>query len=99
MHRPTVGILAIVLLLVGGVLYFFGPSNERYQEWIGGCIRVGAVLGALWLALPQLRRLPNWMVPVIFAMCMVLALRPRLFVVAFVLALVIAFVRPRTRTT
>lgn len=97
MHRPTVGILALVLILIGGVLYFFGPQSERYQEWIGGTLRIGLVLGALWLALPQLRRLPRWMVPVIFALCLVLALRPRLFLVAFVLALVIAFVRPRTR--
>jgi len=99
MHRPTVGILSLVLLSVGGVLYFFGPSSERYQEWIGGSIRVGAVLGALWLALPQLRRLPGWMVPAIFVMGLVLALRPKLFLDAFVLALIIAFVRPRTRTT
>jgi hypothetical protein len=64
MNRNALGIIAAVLLLLGGVTVIFGPGGGNSSGFAGGCIRVGLVLGALWLALPQIlstaARLPGW---------------------------------------
>src|SRR5438445_13583682 len=54
MRRTTLGILSIVLLIVGLIAVFRGPADGSASGFAGGCIRVGIVLGALWLALPQI---------------------------------------------
>src|SRR5258706_14363990 len=64
MNRNLLGIIAAILLLLGGITHFFGPGGANASGFAGGCIRVGLVLGALWLALPQMlstaARLPRW---------------------------------------
>ena len=66
MRRTTIGILAVVLLVLWCATLFFGPGGSAASGFAGGCLRVGLVLAALWLALPQMtaafKRLPNWMV-------------------------------------
>lgn len=66
MRRNLLGIVAALLLLVGGVSAFGGPGGESAQQFSGVCIKSGLVLGALWLALPQIlaliARTPRWLV-------------------------------------
>jgi hypothetical protein len=64
MSRKALGIIAALLLVMGGITAVFGPGGNSATGFAGGCIRVGLVLGALWLALPQIqaavKRLPGW---------------------------------------
>jgi hypothetical protein len=64
MSRNALGVIAAVLLAIGGITAVNGPSGGSTAGFAGGCIRVGLVLGALWLALPTIRmtlsRLPGW---------------------------------------
>jgi hypothetical protein len=66
MNRNLLGIVAAILLLLGGITHFFGPGGNSASGFAGGCIRVGLVLGALWLALPQIlatiASLPGWLI-------------------------------------
>ncbi len=43
-----------------------GPEDGSAAGFAGGCVRVGLVLAALWLALPQImaafKKVPGWMV-------------------------------------
>jgi|GEM_PF-3977379 hypothetical protein len=57
MSRNTLGIVAALLLLAGIVIWWRGPGGENALGLAFGCIRVGLVLGALWLAFPQLAAL------------------------------------------
>jgi hypothetical protein len=65
MNRNLLGIVAAILLLLGGITHFFGPGGNSASGFAGGCIRVGLVLGALWLALPQIlatiAHTPGWL--------------------------------------
>jgi hypothetical protein len=65
MRRSALGIVAAFLLLIGVVSAFGGPGGETAQQFSGVCIKSGLVLGALWLALPQitatLARAPRWL--------------------------------------
>ena len=64
MSRKALGIIAALLLVLGGMTVVLGPGGNSATGFAGGCIRVGLVLGALWLALPQIqaavKRLPGW---------------------------------------
>src|SRR5690242_320693 len=64
MSRKALGIIAALLLVVGGMTAMFGPGGANASGFAGGCVRVGLVLGALWLALPQIqaavKRMPGW---------------------------------------
>ena len=55
MRRATLGIIALLLLVVGAVAAFNGPGGESAWGFSGVCIKSGLVLGALWLALPQIQ--------------------------------------------
>jgi hypothetical protein len=65
MRRTTLGIIALVLLVVGGITAINGPGGTSAWGFSGVCIKSGLVLGALWLALPQIQsmaaRLPRWL--------------------------------------
>jgi hypothetical protein len=64
MSRKALGIIAALLLAIGGMTLVLGPGGNSATGFAGGCIRVGLVLGALWLALPQIQAaisgLPRW---------------------------------------
>jgi hypothetical protein len=64
MSRNLLGIIAAVLLALGGFTALLGPGGNSATGFAGGCIRVGLVLGALWLALPQIqaavKSAPRW---------------------------------------
>jgi hypothetical protein len=55
MRRATLGIIALLLLIVGAAALFNGPGGSEAWGFAGVCIKSGLVLGALWLALPQLQ--------------------------------------------
>jgi hypothetical protein len=54
MNRNALGIAAALLLVAGLFIWWRGPGGENALGLAFGCIRVGLVLGALWLAYPQL---------------------------------------------
>jgi hypothetical protein len=52
MSRNSLGIAAALLLTIGAAFYWFAPGDGR--SFGGQTLRVGLVLGALWLAFPQI---------------------------------------------
>jgi hypothetical protein len=64
MRRNALGVIAAFLLLIGGISAFGGPGGESAWGFSGVCVKSGLVLGALWLALPQIQatlaRAPRW---------------------------------------
>lgn len=93
--RPAIGLIAILLLVIGGVLLLF---NFESGEQIGGpCLRIGILMVLVWMAEPQLRRLPPWLPIAVIVMAIVLAWRPRLFPLGLLIVVVLWFLRPRTK--
>jgi hypothetical protein len=66
MRRTTLGILAIFLIVLGFIVAWRGPEDGSAVGFAGGCVRVGLVLGAIWLAWPSIaaaiKRVPGWLV-------------------------------------
>jgi hypothetical protein len=83
LHRPTVGILAIVLLSLAAGLAIFSPAEGQYAPYTSGCLRTGVVLAVLWLALPETRPLKNrLLIAGIVLSAVVFVVRPRLLLLA-----------------
>jgi hypothetical protein len=98
MRRIVLGILAIVFVVGGVSVYTFGLIKESYA--IGaGAIRIGLVLGAFWLAWPQLVRIPWWFVQIGLAGTLVVAVRPKAALLVLPILLALWMVRPRKKGT
>ena len=88
MNRTSLGVVALALLVVGGLVLTQAPRplDQNAVGFAGGCIRVGIVLGALWLALPQLLRFlsktPKWLLVASTIGIVVCAVKPLLLLVA-----------------
>lgn len=96
MRRNLLGVIALVCLISGVALYFLNADDSRHLEWTSACLRIGAILGAVWLALPDLRRPGNrWYVLAALAGFVLLALRPRLVVFAIGFFVLAWLARPR----
>lgn len=97
-----IGIAAIALLAISAALFLFSDADaldSGWQQLTAACLRVGLTMGALWLAWPQLERLPSWLIVGVFTGLVLLALRPKLFPVALVIAIGVSILRPRRRPT
>ena len=60
-------------------------------------VRAGLMLGALWLALPNIRRAPRWLLSAVGVLAAVLIVRPRLLLYALPVAAVVAFLGATSR--
>jgi hypothetical protein len=59
MRRHLAGLIAFTLFCVAAVVCTY-PPLEGYEPTALAGLRVGIVLGVLWLAWPDLDRLPRW---------------------------------------
>lgn len=96
MHRPTVGILAVTLLLFGGGALVFAPETAGWRQFAAVGFRVGLVLGAIWLALPDARRPVNrWIMASVVAAIVLVARFPKLVPLALLAAAIAAILKFR----
>jgi hypothetical protein len=107
LRRLFVGVLA-VLLLTATLLLWIWPGVESSQSAVrcrGACGRIGAVMVALWMALPTGARPAAWanLNPRSAAALLIVALAIRfplrlLLPIALVLVITSLLLRPRPRT-
>jgi hypothetical protein len=89
-HRPTLGIISLVLI-IGGAIFMLRPiDGDSYIGAIG--VRAGLVLGSIWVALPNIRKAPRWLLSAAAVLAVVLIARPRLSLYALPVAAVVALV-------
>ena len=82
MKRLQIGLIALVLIGSAVVLWMMGYVANAMAGTVGGLLRVGLVMGALWLAMPQLaaffQKTPKWLLIALVAAVVVFALQPKL---------------------
>ena len=96
MRRRLLGIIALLLLVGGGIgLALAGGSKSQTGLFFGACARSGAVLGALWLAFPRIvdltERVPAWLLGAFLVGGIAISVRPRnvVFIAPLLLILVV----------
>ncbi len=90
LERIALGLIALVCLVVGGVLYG-GPQ----EALAGSLLRVGAVLGLFLLAWPQVRRVRPWTLALGAGTLLLVMYRPKLLWAVIPLAAILWLLRPR----
>ncbi|MCL2744843.1 MAG: hypothetical protein FWE67_13425, partial [Planctomycetaceae bacterium] len=72
--RSRLGIIAVLLMTVAGYSLYQYSCDPRNYRPIGSLIKIAPILCLLWLALPDLEKIPMWCyliaVPVII-FCMI----------------------------
>ena len=83
MRRILIGILSLLFLGAAGALYFIDYDNSVYL--LSVCLKVGLVLGAIWLAYDNVlkisQRSPPWLLGIIGVGLLVIVIRPKMIVV------------------
>lgn len=81
MNRSLLGLIALGLLL-GGVWVQFSSGESGVKSAASAGVRIGLVLGALWLALPQITEMfaktPRWLLLAGVIVVAVVAINPML---------------------
>jgi hypothetical protein len=95
MRRHAFGIIAIVLLLAAGYLWIWPLEGSTNALWQGAFIRIGALMAVIWLAYREVSRLPGWIWGVLPLLLVILAWRPRYFLLALPIVLALALLKPR----
>jgi F0F1-type ATP synthase assembly protein I len=96
MRRHTVGIIALVLLASALALWLW-QTNGAYDALLGALVRVGLVMATFWLAWPDVNRLPAWSFAAVPIMLLVIAVRPKWFLILLPILIALAVLRPRTK--
>ncbi len=85
-RRHCLGLLGLLFLGIG--LYQLGRANWSFaglDAWVGSAFRMGVLLAALWLALPEIQqvlaRVPAWLLVTVGIGGFVVLLRPKLLLV------------------
>jgi hypothetical protein len=83
-RRRILGIAALVSLATAVVLAVWQPVPESplaagWQSSMAFCFRMGALLGAAWLAFDDVQRLPGWLLVVLPVLVIVLVKAPKIF--------------------
>lgn len=98
MRRHAVGLITLLLLLTGAVLWIWSPDSEgAAQMAMLACLKVGVLMGVLWIAYRDVERLPAWLLATFPVLLAILAIRPRWFVFLLPLVIALAILRPRIR--
>jgi hypothetical protein len=93
MHRPTIGAITVALFVIALVLWMVEPQGDNTLAL--ACVRVGIIMGVLWLALPQLLLLPRWIVLIVVGAVAVVCFKPKALLFALPVLVLLAVMRPR----
>ncbi len=82
-RRHLMGLFGVAFLIGGVVLIMVrGTGDSQWSMAASICIRVGLMLGAIWLAFPQIigiaKRFPPWLMATVAVTGLVIAARPRM---------------------
>ncbi len=97
MRRHAIGIIALVLLAIAGVLWLWPTEGNELLGLEAACWRVGALMGVLWVAYSDVQRIPAWLLGVAPVLVVLLAWKPRLFLFVAPVVICIAILRPRKK--
>jgi hypothetical protein len=97
MRHLATGIIALLLLVGSGLLFLLRPEWDESLAFASSSLRIGLVLGAIWLAYPELIRLPKWLIPLLIGAAVTVAFRPKSALFLVPIVLVVLILRPKRK--
>jgi hypothetical protein len=93
--RTAIGLLALVLLAVGIALTIRGATGAGAVECQASSLRLGVLCCLIWLAYPELIKLPGWLFPALACAGLAAYRWPRLFALVPLIAAAGWLLQPR----
>lgn len=93
--RHQIGFLAVVTVLASVGVWIYAGSNTDVPEVQGALLKVGLTLGAVWLAYPQLSKLPIWLAVITVGSILVILIFRKAAIVLIPLLIVVWLLRPK----
>ena len=97
MRRTVLGVLAVIFLSAGGLMYLAGYEEGMVDQWQAMLVRMGTLAAAVWVAWPELGRMRPWMAMLLLGALVALVYFRRLLVPTLVVLAALAILRPRSR--
>jgi len=94
-RRHAIGIIAVILLLAAVALWIWPLKTNWYQPFWAACCRLGPCMAVLWLAYPEVKRLPPWLLGAFPVLVIILAAKPRWFLIALPIVIALAILSPK----
>ena len=91
------GIMAATLLIAGVLQFWVQPAAYNWEPLAAVCLRMGVLMSSLWLAYPDLHRIPAWMWGGVITALAVVAWRPRLAILVVPLLAIVWTLRRWSR--
>ena len=76
-------------------MWIWPLEYDWYLPLMSACARLGPCMAVLWIAYPDVKRLPAWLWPTIPLLLAILAYKPRLFLIALPIVILMLIVRPK----
>ncbi len=95
MQRTILGVLAVVFLAAGGVMYFAGYEEGMAEQWQAMLLRMGTLAAAVWVAWPELRRMKPWLAVLFLGALVGLVYFRKLLLPILILLAALVVLRPR----
>jgi len=94
-RRRIIGIVTLLLLTGAFILVIHGGEGTQYTSLLAACVRLGIMGGAVWLAFPQLTRIPRWVAALGLVTLVLGAIRPRTLPITVPLLFLVIVMRPK----
>jgi len=75
-QKHLLGAMGVALIVLGGSLMIW-PPEDGYQQAASMCLRIGIVLGAVWLAFPALSRVRPMTYAMVLCGALIVAAYPK----------------------
>ncbi len=95
MRRQAIAVIAVILLLAAAALLIWPLEANWYQGVLAACCRLGPFMAVLWLAYPEVERLPRWLLGAVPLLMVILAIRPKWFLIALPIVIALAILSPK----
>jgi hypothetical protein len=95
--RNAIGITALVVAALGGLIQCFGSGAFGADAGANG-LKMGLIIGLLWLAYYDLMRLPKWLLPALAIVVLAMLKFKWLFLVVPFVAFLGWLLYPRDRS-
>lgn len=93
--RNKIGIVSLITLVTSAAMWVFGGTDSSFITVQGSLLKVGLVMGAVWLAYPQLAMLPIWLATIGVGSVLAVLLFKKAAIFVIPLLIIIWLLRPR----
>ena len=93
--RSQIGLISLTALAVAGGIWLFAEDQGYYGPVQAALLRIGLVMGAIWIGYPQISKLPIWLATIGIVSVLTILLFKKAAIIVIPLLILIWLLRPR----